>query len=197
MSYDVPVKVPRVGVAESVADVAALSDRVGRLVVSPVLAGVDRLLVTVGNLRVVPAVRAHLLGEVEQRRGCLEAAEGRAVELSRLRRMLVEKERELWDAGVELRRTREERDVARGELGAKRGVAGVELGVVRGELALVRGELESVRKEVGVVVTERDEARRESAHRLMRMDRFQEGGKIVEKEMKRLLQEGFDLQAEI
>ena len=62
---------------------------------------------------------------------------------------------------------------------------------------MVRGELESVRKEVEVIVTERDEARKESAHRLMRMDRFQEGGKIVEKEMKRLLQEGFDLQAVI
>ena len=46
-------------------------------------------------------------------------------------------------------------------------------------------------------MTERDEARKESAHRLMRKDRFQEGGKIMEKEMKRLLQEGFDLQAEI
>ena len=31
MSYDVPVKVPRVGVAESVADVAALSEKVGHL----------------------------------------------------------------------------------------------------------------------------------------------------------------------
>ena len=92
MSYDVPVKVPRVGVAESVADVAALSDGVRLLVLSPVLAGVDHLLVTIGNLRVVPAVRAHLLGEVEQMRGCLEAAEGGAVELSRLRRVVVEKE---------------------------------------------------------------------------------------------------------
>ena len=197
MSYDVPVKVPRMSVAESVADVAALSDGVRHLVVSPVLAGVNHLLVTIGNLRVVPAVRAHLLSEVEQMRGCLEAAESGAVELSRLRRVLVGKEGELWDAGMELRRTREERDVGRGELEAERGMAGVELGVVRGELELVRGELESVRKEVGVIVTERDEARKESAHRLMRMDRFQEGGKIVEKEMKRLLQEGFDLQAEI
>ena len=35
MSYDVPVKIPRVGVAESVADVAALSEEVGRLAVDP------------------------------------------------------------------------------------------------------------------------------------------------------------------
>ena len=63
MSYDIPLKVPRVGVAESVAHVAALSDGVRRLEVSPVLAEVDRLLVAVGNLRVIPAVRAHLLGE--------------------------------------------------------------------------------------------------------------------------------------
>ena len=98
MSYDVPLKVSRVGVAESVADVAALSDGVRHLEVSPVLAGVDRLLVAIGNLRVIPAVRAHLLGEVEQMRGCLEAAEGKAVELSRLRGVLVEKDGEAWDA---------------------------------------------------------------------------------------------------
>ena len=47
-----------------------------------------------------------------------------------IRGVVVEKEGELWDAGIELRRTREEKDVARGELEAERGVAGVELRVV-------------------------------------------------------------------
>ena len=128
MSSNVPVKVLRVGEAESVADVAALSDGVRHLLVRPVLAGVDRLLVTIGNLSVVPTVRAHLLSEVEQMRGCLEAAEGAAGELSRLCRVLVEKEGELWYGGMELRRTREERDVARGELEVERGVAGCKWG---------------------------------------------------------------------
>ena len=139
MSYDVPLKVPRVGVADSVADVAALSDGVRHLEVSPVLAGDDRLLVTIGNLRVIPAVRAHLLGEVGQMRGCLETAEGWAVELSRLRRVLVEKHGEAWNAAREVRGAREERDRVRGELESERAVAGVELGAVRGELALVKG----------------------------------------------------------
>ena len=197
MSYDVPMKVLRVGVAESVADVAALSDGVRQLEVSPLMAGVDRLLVSIGNLRVIPTVRAQLLGEVKQMRGCLERAEGVAVEVSHLRRVRVEKDGEAWDAASEVRRARVERDKARGELDSERAVAGVELGTVRGELALVRDELESVRKEVGVVATERDEARREAAHWSMQVDKFVEKRRVCDKEHERLLQEGFDLRAEI
>ena len=197
MSYDVPLKVPRVGVAESVADVAALSDGVRHLELSPVMAGVDRLLVTIGNLRVSPAVRAYLLGEVEQLWGCLVAAEGVAVEVSHLRRVLVEKDGEAWGAAREVWGVREERDQARGELESERAMAGVELGAVRGELALVRGQLESVRKEVVVVTTERDVARREAAHCSMRVDKFVEGRKVCDQEHEWLLQEGFDLRAEI
>ena len=130
-------------------------------------------------------------------RGCLEAAEGRAVELSRLRRVLVEKDGEAWDAARAVRGAREESDQARGELESERAVAGVELGAVRGELALVRGELESVRKEVVVVASVRDAARKEAAHWSMRVDKFVEGRKICDKEHERLLQEGCDLRTEI
>ena len=78
----------------------------------------------------------------------------------------------------------------------------------------VMGEKERLRKvedavldscgEVGTVVTrlvaaeaERDEARKGEAHWKMRLDRHMEGRAIVEKEMKRLLVEGFDLRDEI
>ena len=43
LSYNVLVKVPRVGVAESVAHLAVLSEAVGQLEVSPGMAGVGRL----------------------------------------------------------------------------------------------------------------------------------------------------------
>ena len=172
MSDDAPVKVPRVGVAESVADVAALSEEVGRLVVSPAVEGINHLLVSVRNLRVVLEVRAHLLGEVGQLKVRLEVGEAMIAEVMRLRKVLVGKEGELWDAAMEVKKVREESDAVRGELESERAGAAAESGGLRGELALVRGELESVRKEVVGVVAERDEARKESAHRLMRMDRF-------------------------
>ena len=54
MSYDVPVNVPQVGVAESVSDVAALSDEVGHLEVRPGVACVSRLTEAIRNLNVVP-----------------------------------------------------------------------------------------------------------------------------------------------
>ena len=187
MSYDVPLKVLRLGVAESVADVSVLSDGVWHLEVSLVMAGVDRLLVTIGNLRVIPGVRTYLLSEVEQMRGCLVAAEGVAVEVSRLRRVLVEKDAEAWDAAREVREAREDRDRARGKLESERAVAGIELGAVRGELALVRGQLESVRKEVVVVTTERYVAPKEAAHWSMRVDKFVEGRRVCDKEHERLL----------
>ena len=101
------------------------------------------------------------------------------------------------DAAVELREVREGRDAAWGELELERAGAAIELRGVCGELALVRGELESVRKEVAVVAAERGEARKEAAHWSKRVDRFVEGRKICDKEMERLLQEGFDLRAEI
>ena len=58
--------------------------------------------------------------------------------------------------------------------------------------------------EVGTVVTrlvaveaERDEARKGEAHWKMRLDRHVEGHAIMEKEMRRLLEEGFALRGEI
>ena len=95
MSYDVPVKVLGVGVAESVADVAALSKEVGQLEVSPGLVGVGRLSEAIRNLRLVPEVRAHLLEGVRQLGELLERSEGWAVELTRLRRVAVEREDEV------------------------------------------------------------------------------------------------------
>ena len=197
MSYDVLVKVPRVGVAESVADVAALSEGVGRLTVDPLVGRIDSVLACIRNLRVVPEVRSRMLVQVEEVRLLLEVEGDKASECQRLRRVLWEKEEGLMDAAVELKGVREERDAVTEELELERAGAAVELRGVRDELALERGEMESVRKEMAVVVAERDEARKESAHRLMRMDRFQEGRKIVNKEMERLLQEGFDLKAEV
>ena len=79
------------------------------------------------------------------------------------------------------------------ELGSAR--AGLEL--LRGDLAGVRVELESVKGERNVVVAERDKARKEAAHWSKQVDRFMEGRKICDKEMERLLQEGFDLRAEV
>ena len=172
MSYDVPVKVPRVGVAESVAEVAALSEGVGRLVVDPVVGVVDRVLASIRNLRVVPEVRSRLLSEVGVLRILLEAEGEKASELICLRRVLEAKEEELLDAAVALRGLHEESDV-------------------------VRGELQSVRGELAVVVAERDEARKEVTYWSGRVNRFVEGKKICDKEMVRLLQEGFDLRAEI
>ena len=58
-------------------------------------------------------------------------------------------------------------------------------------------ELESVEGERDVVVAERDEARKEAVYWSKRADKFVEGRKICDKEMERLLQEGFDLRAEI
>ena len=197
MSYDVPVKVPRVGVAESVADVAALSEGVGRLTVDPLVERIDSVLASIRNLRVVPEVRSRLLAQVEEVKLSLEVEGDRASECMRLRRVLGEREEGLMDAAVKLREVREERYAVRGELELEGAGAAVELRGVRDELALVSEEMGSVRKEMAVVVTERDEARKESAHRLMRMDKFQEGRKIVNKEMERLLQEGFDLRAEV
>ena len=54
MSYDIPVKVQRVGVAESVADVAALSAEVERLDVDYGGGALRRLSEGIRNLRVVP-----------------------------------------------------------------------------------------------------------------------------------------------
>lgn len=54
MSYDVLVKVPRVGGAESVAHIAMLAEEVGQLVVGSGLAGVGRLTEVIRNLRLVP-----------------------------------------------------------------------------------------------------------------------------------------------
>ena len=108
-----------------------------------------------------------------------------------------EKERDelLW-SGSTLARGYEfveaERDEVRLELRSAR--AGLEL--LRGDLAGVRVELESVKGEGDVVVAERDAARKEAAHWSKRVDRFVEGRKICDKEMERLLQEGFDLKAE-
>ena len=135
--------------------------------------------------------------QVEAVRLLLEVEGDKAAELIRLRRVLVAKEGEQMDAAVELRGVREERDAVRGELELERAGAAVELRGVRDELALVRGEMESVRKEMAVVVTEWGEARKEAAHWSMRVDRFVEGRKICDKEMERLLVEGFDLKAEI
>ena len=92
MSYDVPVKVPRVGVAESVADVAALSEGVGRLMVDPLVGRIDSVLASIRNLRVVPEVRGSLLVQVENVRMLLEVEGDKASELMRLRRELRGKE---------------------------------------------------------------------------------------------------------
>ena len=186
ISYDVPVKVPRVGVTESVADVAALSTEVERLDVHYCGGALGRLREGIRNLRVVPEVRSGLMFETEcllRRFDVLVRAEKERDEMLRTHDTLMEG---FKAASVVASKVRLELESARAEL---------ELS--RGDLSGVRGELESVKGEREVVVAERDEARKVSAHRLMRLDRFQEGTKIVNKEMERLLQEGFDLRAEI
>ena len=85
ISYNVPVKKPRVGVAESVADMAALSEEVGRSVVGQGLAGIGRLSEEIRNLRLALEVRAHLLKGVWKLEEALEKFGGWAVELSHLR----------------------------------------------------------------------------------------------------------------
>ena len=197
MSYDVPAKVPRVGVAESVADVAALSEEVGRLAVDPVVGVVDRVLVSIRNLRMVSEVRSRQLSEMGVLRVLLKAEGEKASQMIRLHRVLGAKKEELMDAAVALRGLRDERDVVRRELESERAGAGGELSGVCVELAFVKDELESVRRGMAVMVTERDDARKEAAHWSKQVDRFVEGRKICDKEMERLLQEGFDLRAEI
>ena len=186
MSYDVPVKVPRVGVAESVADVTVLSAEVERLDVDYGGGAFRRLREGIRNLRVVLEIRSGLVFETE----CL------------LRRFDVlvraEKERdELLRSGSTLARgygvVKAERDEVRLELRSAR--VGLEL--LRGDLAGVRVELDTFKGERDVVVAERDEAPKEAAHWSKRIYRFVKGRKICDKEMERLLQEGFDLRAEI
>ena len=116
LSYDVPVKVPRV----SVADVSVLSEAVGPLEVSPGWAGVGRLLEAIRNLRLVPEVRAHLLEGVRQLREVLEKSECWAIELSRLQKVAVEREEEMWKAACEVRSVRVGRDTAKAELESAR-----------------------------------------------------------------------------
>ena len=91
MSYDVPVKVPRVWMAERVSDVAVLSQGVGGLEMSPVLAAVGRLSEAIRNLRLVLEVRAHLLEGVRQLAEVLEKFEGWAVDLCHLWKRAVER----------------------------------------------------------------------------------------------------------
>lgn len=40
---------------------------------------------------------------------------------------------------------------------------------------------------------DRDEARKETTHQMMRVNSFQKGNKVVETKIKRLLEEGFEL----
>ena len=65
MSYDVPPKVPRVSVAESMADVAALSAGVEWLNVDYGSGALRRLREVIRNLRVVLEVRSGLMFETE------------------------------------------------------------------------------------------------------------------------------------
>ena len=140
------------------ADVAALSEGVGRLTVDPLVERIDGVFASIRNLRVVPEVRSRMLEQVEAVRLLLEIEGDKAFECMRLRRELRVKEEGLMDAAVELRGVREEGDAARGELELERAGAAVELRGVRDELALLRGELESVRNEMAVVLAEGDEA---------------------------------------
>ena len=186
MSYDVPVKVPRVGVAESVADVAALSASVERLDVDYGGGALRRLREGIRNLRVVPEVRSGLMFETEcllRRFDVLVRAEKERDEMLRTHDTLLEG---FKAASAVTSRVSLELESARAELESS-----------RSDLSGVRGELESVKGEREVVVAERDEARKEAAHWSMRVDRFVEGRKIVNTEMERLLQEGFDLKGEI
>ena len=186
MSYDVPVKVPRVGVPESVADMAALSVEVERLDVDYGGGALRRLCEGIRNVREVPEVRSGLMFETEcllRRFDVLVRVEKERDEMLRTHDALMEG---FKAASAVASRLRLELESARAEL---------ELS--RGDLSGVKGEWESVKGEREVVVAERDEARRVAAHQLMRLDRFQEGREIVNKEMERLLQEGFDLRAEI
>ena len=186
MSYDVPVKVPRVGVAESVADVATLSVGVERLDVDYGGGALRRLREGIRNLRVVPEVRSGLMFETEcllRRFDVLVRAEKERDEMSRTHDTWMEV---FKAASAVAGRVRLELESARAELE-----------LARGDLSGVKGELESVKGEREVVVAERDEARKEAAHWSMRVDKFVEGRKICDKEMERLLVEGFDLRAEI
>lgn len=60
-----------------------------------------------------------------------------------------------------------------------------------------RGEVVALSRQLVVAVAERDVAREKVAHQLIRIDRFQEGRQIVNKELERLLQEGFCVRVEI
>ena len=176
MSYDVPVKVPRVGVADSVADVAALSAEVEQLDVDYGGGALRRLREGIRNLKVVLEVRSGLMFETEcllRRFGVLVRAEKERDELLRGSSTLAR------GYGV----VEAERDVVRLEWGLAR--AGLEL--LRGDLAGVRVELESVKGERNIVVAKREEDRREAAHLSKRVDRFVQGRKICDKEMEQLL----------
>ena len=116
VSYDNLVQVLRVGVAESVADVAALLEEVGWLQVGLGLAGVSRPQEAIGNMRLVPKVRAHLLEGVRRLGESLEKSEGWAIELPRLRKVVVEREVEVWKVAREVRNMCIERDMAKSEL---------------------------------------------------------------------------------
>ena len=112
-----------------------------------------RLCEGIRNLRVVPEVRSVLIFETEcllQRFDVLVKAEKERDKLLQSRWTLAQ------GFGVVVA----ERDEVRLELGSAH--AGLEL--LRGDLAGVRVELVSVKRVRDVVVTERDEARKEAAH---------------------------------
>lgn len=92
-------------------------------------------------------MRAHLLEEVQHLGEVVEMSKGKAMELSGLRGVFVERDKELRRAAKEVRYVRAERDAE-------------------------RAEWEGLHTRLKVVEEERDGAREESTHRLMRMDQF-------------------------
>ena len=112
-----------------------------------------RLCEGIRNLRVVPEVRSVLIFETE----CLLQRFDVLVKAEKERDKLLQSR---WTLARGFGVVVAERDEVRLELGSAH--AGLEL--LRGDLAGVRVELVSVKRVRDVVVTERDEARKEAAH---------------------------------
>ena len=91
MSYDVLVKVVSIDVVESVADVAALSNGVGRLVVSASVVAAQQVVDMICNLQVAAEVRSNIVLVVEDFRSMIAVGE---CEEERFRALVTTVERE-------------------------------------------------------------------------------------------------------
>ena len=97
---------------------------------------------------------------------------------------------EAWEERKALVAVRDARNEAREEVAALQAkVAGLEA-----EVAAARVESAAA---LDVAMREKAEIQKLADHRGVRLVRFQEGTKVVDVEMKRLLQQGFDLWEEV